>query len=663
MPRRQYNTDLQTAIQGIHPEGIHDIKAGEDDGQFEFLFTLPSDSQSSKPVKVTAMVPELSDYPKNHEYMIFGGDDAPPQIGAALENISGTNRKTVSELLEMVASALGQACDGDSYMADSFVDDSEPEDDDEDDVYADDHLDDHGNVLTTLDGQSSTRNTSKSNAFCQAIREDLRIAKASGFKVGYQGQLLQGNTCYVSISIRMSKLRLTEEVCQAWQIDPSEYLVLIIQYPNGYKTNEDLQTLESAFVRSNIGMRVCAGKRYKPTLREAISAFTVAKKVDSDSLKSNQLPEAIEVGLGDMMHDIFISKPLADLLEERLVEILRYRSSHLSWRGAEDFFNYQHAKAGGGGQHGENIPDEYFRPEDIKTDLPAIVMGDHFAESGQLFKHSFPLLAMQFTLRHFVRCTEFCLVCHRKLDEEVEAIKPYVCDSHLCLFQYMAMGFGPSIEHEVMAQPYVVDLLVSFCYAGASARRLKDLPIGLALVVPFLKGGRYDPFSGPVDAYGMPLHNASNTNTPQPSTAEEPPTYTVQYNSGSRELTFSKRPSGGCPVKRGQWIVMSLKDDKEARELHCRVRNTNLYPTIQIDEPIVVQCKGTHPTYLGRTAPATTAQDADKATKSTPAESQGWREAKIRVYAQDFEKLNEADQQTAMCQLLDTGSNASRLAL
>ena len=56
-------------------------------------------------------------------------------------------------------------------------------------------------------------------------------------------------------------------------------------------------------------------------------------------------------------------------------------------------------------------------------------------------------------------------------EEEFEALKPYVCSKPLCLYQYMSLGFGPSVEHEIATQPYVVDLLVSFAYTSAYVRQ------------------------------------------------------------------------------------------------------------------------------------------------------------------------------------------------
>ena len=50
----------------------------------------------------------------------------------------------------------------------------------------------------------------------------------------------------------------------------------------------------------------------------------------------------------------------------------------------------------------------------------------------------------------------------------------------------MALGFGPSIEHELQIQPLVADLLISFAYAAIKRHNLPAdlMPSGLALRVP-----------------------------------------------------------------------------------------------------------------------------------------------------------------------------------
>lgn len=53
---------------------------------------------------------------------------------------------------------------------------------------------------------------------------------------------------------------------------------------------------------------------------------------------------------------------------------------------------------------------------------------------------SFPLIALQFFLRHFVHYTGFCLVCHCRLEDDLEALKRYVCEKPLCLHKYVLLG-------------------------------------------------------------------------------------------------------------------------------------------------------------------------------------------------------------------------------
>jgi ubiquitin-conjugating enzyme E2 Q len=57
--------------------------------------------------------------------------------------------------------------------------------------------------------------------------------------------------------------------------------------------------------------------------------------------------------------------------------------------------------------------------------------------------------------------------------------RPYVCDKPLCLYGFMSLGLGPSVEHVIKTQPGVVDLLLSFAYSAASSMTRMDLPLEL----------------------------------------------------------------------------------------------------------------------------------------------------------------------------------------
>lgn len=220
----------------------------------------------------------------------------------------------------------------------------------------------------------------------------------------------------------------------------------------------------------------------------------------------------------------------------------------MDWQGAEGW--YQHMSSARA-EDQNAIPNKFFEPESQNEKLPDIVNADHYG-SRDTKQYSFPLLAMQFMLRHFVRCTDFCLVCHQKLEGDVEAIKPYVCDRGLCLFQLLSLGFGPSIEHEVMAQPYVVDLLVSFCYNSAAARKLKSFPDGLDLMVPPIDSSAYNVVD-PMAAYRVARTAAQQPAARPPVAKKEYPTHKVRFNQSTLELMFESG-GGETPVRRGMTL-------------------------------------------------------------------------------------------------------------
>ncbi|KAK1772346.1 hypothetical protein QBC33DRAFT_520930 [Phialemonium atrogriseum] len=211
---------------------------------------------------------------------------------------------------------------------------------------------------------------------------------------------------------------------------------------------------------------------------------------------------------------MFLSKSLDTFMGESLVPLLKLRETmDLSWDGANETLIANRAlsfeprprqppgtqpQPQGSGQGmeqrkalGSVLPKE--KAEDEFT----VLVSDHLSESATQ-ERSLPLVAMQFAMHYFVRCPEFCLRCHRRLDDKFDAIMPYVCSNSLCLFQYLTMGLGPNVENDIIRKPVVVDLLISLFYASIQRRdqlaRLKkhedpairDYPVGLQLRVPAL---------------------------------------------------------------------------------------------------------------------------------------------------------------------------------
>jgi ubiquitin-conjugating enzyme E2 Q len=514
MPRKDLLADV-FSCQAKRFANIEDLRYATDEGTFTFSYL--SEFLPRGVVNIQVIVPEPFDYPKSHDYILFVGHDenVPPNFAAALEHVtSSVKGKSFSQLLETVSAALhrslnyGTASDPIDLSEDTLNEeevevvedlmtdpDQETGDSTDEDFGSD--IDDVGDecfipAYPTLHALTRTPKKSYSNLTKDSlhrIRSDLRAAKEAGFKVGILGDLHNGG--FVCISIRVAKLGISEEAMQAWGLLRKHYLVLMIRFGDGYRTLQQVSELPGLAGRTEIRVGLCS--RYKPSLQDALLAFTIAK--DSQSTKTaakDLVPEAssshnpgnsseskgaaIHAPSPHTLETLFIGRPLNDLLRTRFTAIVKYRLAFgFKWTGAEQFFNDNQGKSL---TSNFEMDDKYYVSDEASNRaLPSIVTADVFDDNigdGELL--SFPLVAMQFLLRHFVRCTEFCLVCHCRVGGTFEALRPYVCSKPLCLYQYMSLGFGPSIEWEILSQPYVVDLLVSFCYVSARHGRLKDFP-------------------------------------------------------------------------------------------------------------------------------------------------------------------------------------------
>ena len=423
-------------------------------------------SADGQQCKLLALIPEVSDYPSTHMYMLIGPDDAPQSVADALSGIADSAAgKTIEQMLELTSRKLDSTDeDGDQQMLDSQDYGGLAEEDSDEDV--EEYFPDDDDVQKPFSMPTSVSQEAygyTSSEFRKRIRSDLRTAKAAGFKVGYLGGLIEGGSCFVSVSCRIAKLGISEEAMQAWQVRPSEYLVVIMSYPNGYKNMSDMETFDNVASRRQFGVRIGICTTYKPTMHEAIQAFAQLSREEELMREKNQKKDAEwqseDSSVPKGFRNSFISHPLHDLLENRFPQLLKFRYNGMSWNGAEEFY---HDSLGAHKPSDLGLADKYMSPEALSTAYPSLVTADHITDTWTGRDHSLPLVTMQFVLRHFVRCTEFCLICFRKMSDDLQAIKPYVCEEPLCLYQYMSLGFGPSIEHEILSQSKVVDLLIRY---------------------------------------------------------------------------------------------------------------------------------------------------------------------------------------------------------
>lgn len=499
-------------------------------------------------------------------------------------------------------------------------------DDDSVDDYDDDHdiWSPHSPFAMGCHADANSLQADDASALVQGLGFDLQTAKAAGFRVGYLGNETNPIVC---ISCRISRLGISEEAMSAWKVNGQQYLVCLIRYIGKYRRLDDIMQEDASLGKASAQFLVDLCDSYKPSIQSAHAALNdhlgIHDGQSNDDRSENLQGQA---GARDIIRS-FISKPLNFLMKERFVKILRYRHKYnLSWLGAEAFFNDTQGKASGHTYPSD--PSYYMEEEQTATALPEFVIADHFSDSKGT-ETSFPLIAMQFAVRHFVRCTEFCLVCHCKTNNAFETLKPYVCSKNLCLFQYMALGFGPSLEWEILSQPTVVDLLISFTYLSAKHNRLKDFPVGLGFFVP-LGINKYVHKGNPPSSEVENMHFLQ----PQNPTPTEGQGHYAKLNGATMELLFPKDTERRLWV--GDWITI-CRYGQIKTQVHCRVNDVSFWPTVHLGPPV----------------------SASGESLKNPTGS--FENVMFFIYDKNFDELNEFDRRSSICSLIETLPSVSEM--
>lgn len=571
---------------------------------YKFWFQVGPRSRSLY-LDLTDNRPDLSEYPAQHQCFLYtASEHVHPIISKVIETLSDTlHGHTIAALLESTSHRLSASLSAKFQENGTEINDNEDqevmdidqeENDSEnaDDMYSDDRSvggwsepsarnDVYQKNNQTANASSHHVAAPEVAANIARLGQDLRAARQAGFKVGLLGNLHdRQSTGFVSISCRVQKLGISEEAMEAWNMQSNQYLIFLIQYSFGYVGLERIAVNQAALppIRMHVGL----SSRYKPTLTEAISVFTsVSTEKEAVRLAEGQLPGLAQ---HNDFESIFIGRPLKELLNGRLIAILRIRlANRLDWEGAERLYDEQLGRPGADPQE-FGLMGNYSGKKAPQSAISPLVTADHLSSDPSTENLSFPLIGMQFLLRHLVHCTEFCLVCHCRVNETFEAIRPYVCSKPLCLYQYMSLGFGPSLEYEIRSQPTVVDLLISFCYAAINGDRLEDFPTGMSLVVPPMlsETKEYNTAETPTRIRWL---NPSRRDIDSGLQLR----YKVSFEKTTREAMFMELDKDvSCPVSIGDWIV--LWSNSETDTSHCRVADTSLYPVIQLSDLVDCGC-------------------------------------------------------------------------
>lgn len=560
-------TVAKKAAAGAIPS-ITSVVSGTVQGQ---LVITISHKSLSKDVKIRATCEDPAEYPDETAFSLSVPHGTPSHVADALKS---TQDFLVGMRLYEVALALSTSLQAASDSEEEHHDEAA---EDSDDGEYDDWSDGEFGIPGSAAPGSSRDPSPKS----QRMRSDLRQVRNSGYKVGFLSDIAKaGNGGTVSISIRINKLELSQDLMEAWDVEPTDYFVLLIRFGSSYTTLDTIVERPADGVRVSFRVGKCSS--YKPSPEQAALAFLqeTDRRSSSEAREPTEGPETSAVtGPDTAFRKLFLSNSLDQYLNQNLIRLIKIRNRDgCTWDAANETHRQQYASTQGNPRTGPNasLPGPGRPPSFPRA---AHLLGqDHWGDVG--WQGSFPLVAMQFAMRNFMKCNSFCLVCHRPVDDdEIEALRPYVCSDSLCLFQCklpslscflfsvrlltsrtdLSMGFGPSIEHEIITQPLVVDLLVSLCYAAlipkygdsmlASSQgppTLRDLPVGLQLRVPNI-------FSSMVKALRGEVEHLSNVDSPIPPNPDGRFSGTL--------LVAPTSLSPGTKLHIGQWIAFQRATD------------------------------------------------------------------------------------------------------
>ncbi|OAA67215.1 Ubiquitin-conjugating enzyme/RWD-like protein [Niveomyces insectorum RCEF 264] len=507
MPIRQFLADLQALRLQIDEHGLPNIENVLAGGSNDEVIAVFVHEELSRPISVRILCGDVDSYPKMSTYFLsIDGSCVSRKYASAIARLQNTSmERTIIDMVakigrtfadlttsgtangadthkEQAAVVVIDSSDDDGSNSAAAADDSsieELDDDDDDDADADfaDISSDYSEAVNSgiarqqrkqeeIGGYDSDTELHSARYYAsmgltsplrKRISRDLRAVENAGFRFGvFRGMTDTSEDHLLSVSVRASKLDLPRETLLAWDIDPSVHIVLLMRLTSRYTAYENLVELSNSVAGLSFRIGQCAHP--KPSLADAEAAFSAYNDSRRSSAASSSRFSNIIVSnhLNKYMSDFFL--PLSKMHDEE----------RCSWAEAVDVFFNQ-------------------KPRAAQAKTAAMDGRDGEGNVAET-EPSFPLVAMRFALDQLVGCTKRCQACHSELGKDFEAIRPSVCDRPLCLFQYIQMGLGLSVEHEIMSQPKVVDLLVSFCYAALAPHpttlkpSIRKFPEGLLLM-------------------------------------------------------------------------------------------------------------------------------------------------------------------------------------
>ncbi|EEU42276.1 uncharacterized protein NECHADRAFT_40310 [Fusarium vanettenii 77-13-4] len=478
MGLKQFNLDLRAAASSYNDPHVTNVRKGDSDGEIVFTYGL----EGQPPLEIQALSTDADSYPRHSSFMIFtSSDHATKDMDEWLQSFTAlTEGKNVTEVISLVSrrltAKLSNSMD-DPSIAVISSDEDEAEGDsafDSDDFSQGDEDEEYRIDITPLPPRRpAARCAAGSPGSTTRLKRHLRDAKSEGFCISVPFTKKVDNLSGIfSLSIRVSKLAIPEEALEAWDLRSSEYVVMLIKLPMGYPSVTEFIRLPSDQSTVQFRFGKCASP--KP------SYHTMRRMFEPEhNMESQHPPRQDSSRDSDHFLPLYMSASLNSLLNQEFPSLLRLRrSDNFSWDQAHAFkFDLSR------GSHFRDTSSSVKNSTDDRDSSAdwfslELLRRDYVSAGEDL---NIFLVAMQFGLQRLIKCTKYCMVCHQRMDGGFEAVKPFVCGNLLCLYQYLSLGFGQSIEHDIVNNPAVVDLLISFFYCAVFNNRLREFPQGLGL--------------------------------------------------------------------------------------------------------------------------------------------------------------------------------------
>ncbi|KAF5001474.1 hypothetical protein FDECE_10937 [Fusarium decemcellulare] len=479
MGLKQFNLDLRAAASSCDNPQVTNVRKGDSDGEIVFTYSL----EGHPPIEIQALATDADCYPKHSSFLIFtSSDHVTHDLDGWLQDIAPlTDGKNVVEVLALISRKLStrfktssdvsqppafddeEQTDGSAFDTGDYSDSNDEDEEYQIDI---DPLPPRRQAPLTASGYPGST---------LRLKRHLREAKTAGFHIYIPfTKKVDESLGIFSLSIHVSKLGIPDEALEAWDLKASDYVVMLTKVPVGYPDLADFIDLPSDQSTVQFKFGKCAAPR--PSYQSMRSTFD-----PDDGQEPQSAPGEAEVDQRDLFLPLYMSASLDSLLNQELPSLLRIRRYRgLSWDEAQEVKyelsrgNHHNVMKGSNSDIHVKGQADWFGLEFLRRDY---VSGD--SEDLNIL-----LVTMQFGLQRLIKCTKYCMVCHQRVDTGFEAVKPFVCENLLCLYQYLSLGFGQSIEHEIINSPYVVDLLISFFYAAACSHGLREFPQGLGLKCP-----------------------------------------------------------------------------------------------------------------------------------------------------------------------------------